>query len=57
MLPQLSWGCDMFDISPGKPAKIDNLYILDLPMLHFAQQGTHTKNIAIMSPITPPQFL
>ena len=41
MSPQFS--CDVFDISPGKKAKIDSLYTPDLPMLHFAQKVTQNK--------------
>ena len=41
MSPQFS--CDVFDISPGKQAKFDDLYIPDLPMLHFAQKVTQNK--------------
>ena len=41
MSPQFS--CDVFDISPDKLAKIDNLYIPDLPILPFAQKVTQNK--------------
>ena len=42
MSPQFS--CDVFDVSPGKQAEIDNVYIPDLPMLLFTQKVTQNKN-------------
>jgi len=41
MLPQFDR--DVFDISPDKTAKVDNLHIPDLPMLHFPQNLIQNK--------------
>ena len=41
MSAQFSW--DVFDTSPGKPAKIDNLHSPDLTMLQFAKNDTKQK--------------
>ena len=45
MLPQFDR--DVFDISPDKIAKVDNLHIPDLPMLHFPQNLTQNKKIQL----------
>ena len=39
----LQFSCDVFDISPDKQDKIDNLYIPDLLMLLFTQKVTQNK--------------
>ena len=41
MLPQFDR--DVFDTSPDKIAKVDNLHIPDLPMLHYPQNLTQNK--------------
>ena len=45
MLPQFDR--DVFDISPDKIAKVDNLHIPDLPMLQFPQNLTQNKKIQL----------
>ena len=56
MLPQFYR--DVFDTSRGKIAKIDNLHIPDLPMLHFAQNLTQNKKPSYNGTyhVTPKSF-
>ena len=56
MLPQFDR--DVFDISPDKIAKVDNLHIPDLPMLHFPQNLTQNKKYSyhVTYHVTPKSF-
>ena len=56
MLPQFDR--DVFDTSPGKIAKVDNLHIPDLPMLHFPQNLTQNKKYSyhVTYHVTPKSF-
>ena len=56
MLPQFDR--DVFDISPDKIAKVDNLHIPDLPMLHFPQNLTQSKKYSyhVTYHVTPKSF-
>jgi len=56
MLPQFDR--DVFDTSPDKVAKVDNLHIPDLPMLHFPQNLTHNKKYSyhVTFHVTPKSF-
>ena len=56
MLPQFDR--DVFDTSPDKIAKVDNLHIPDLPMLHFPQNLTQNKKYSyhVTYHVTPKSF-
>ena len=56
MLPQFDR--DVFDTSPDKIAKVDNLHIPDLPMLHFPQNLTQNKKYSyhVTYHLTPKSF-
>jgi len=56
MLPQFDR--DVFDISPDKTAKVDNLHIPDLPMLHFPQNLIQNKKYSyhVTYHVTPKSF-
>ena len=56
MLPQFDRG--VFDTSPSKIAKVDNLHIPDLPMLLFPQNLTQSKKYSyhVTYHVTPKSF-
>ena len=56
--PGMGSAVSMFDISPNKIAKVDNLHIPDLPMLHFPQNLTQNKKYSyhVTYHVTPKSF-
>jgi len=56
MLPQFDR--DVFDTSPEKIAKVDNLHIPDFPMLHFPQNLIQNKKYSyhVTYHVTPKSF-